>query len=260
MNSLLENIQVDAAIVSNTTSSAIYSQSFSMRGYHRAAAVIQVGTLPATGVAQVQMTIMGGDATTAPSAMSSIAGAYVNIGTSSTSGLVNNAHKIRINCMGSAAATVAAGLTLNFGTSTFLTSATADSTAGHFLTGLASVVAKSLTTLIQTWYPQYNTTYSATGASTISVDVELNNLVPETTGIYAKTTAQSTISGLNVQSLKTQGIVSMSAGKLVATASSFTNFAIRVVSTDSSAIAMAVNVFRDPVYAPKTISAGHTIV
>jgi hypothetical protein len=256
MNSLLENIQVDAAIVSNTTSSALYSQSFSMAGYSEAAAVIQVGPLLTTG-SIVRMAILGGDATTVPASMSSIANAEIVIGTSSTSGYVYGAHKIRINCMGSAAATIATGVSLVIGGVTFVSSTVGDSTNMTFLAGLASVAAHSLTTLLQTVLPQLNTTYGTTGAATIAVDVELNNIKQDTTALSARTTIQSTISGLNVIALKTVGMISMKVPHLMATASSFTNFCIRVSCTDSSTIPVSVVVFRDAHYQPNQIAVGH---
>lgn len=257
MNALLEDIRVDAAIVANTTSSSLYSQSFSMGGYHGAAAVISVGTMPATGDA-ITMAFLGGDSTTVPTSMSSIAGAEISIGTSSTKGTVYNASKVQINVLGSA---IASALSLVVGTSTFISDSTASSTGGAFISGAASAVAKSLSTLIQTWYPAYNTTYSGTGSTACAVTVELINIKPETTALRIASTAQATAGGLGVQSLKSHAIVSLTPAKLMATASSFTNFSIRVNTTGASTIPINVTVFRDPVYSPEIgVGWGHTKV
>lgn len=248
----LDRIQADAAIVVNTTSSVAYSQSFSMNGCHGAEALIQVGTILSTGIT-LKAAWLGGDSTTAPSAMSSIANAEINLCTSSTQGIIQDAYAVQIRIASSAAATLASAVTLNFGTSTFVSDSTASSTGGKFLTGLASVVAKSLTTLIQTWYPQYNTTYSSTGADTCLVDVSLNNIGADTTGIYVKTTAQTTITGIMAYYTKKIGRLSLPPAHLVATASSFTNFALRISCTDSSVIPFSAVILRDMGYVPNQI-------
>jgi len=257
-NGLLEDVQVDVGIPSNSTSSSIYSQSFSMAGYHGAAAAITVGTISATGD-KVTMAILGGDSTTVPSSMSSIAGAEISIGTSSTKGTVYGAQKVQINVLGSA---IASALSLVVGTSTFITDSTASSTGKAFISGAASAVAKSLTTMIQTYYSAYNTTYSGTGSTACAVTVELANMTQDTSALRIASTAQATAGGLGVQALKSIGIVSMSPAKLVATASSFTNFAIRVNTTGASTIPVNVTVFRKPSVAPQEhfIGVGHTIV
>lgn len=256
MQSLLESFQIDAGIVSNSTSSSIYSQSFSMAGYHNAAAIIQVGTMPATGDL-VELQFMGGDSTTVPTSMSSIAGTTIAIGTSSTKGTVYRAQSVQINVLGSA---IASALSITVGTSTFISDSTASSTGKAFLSGAASVVCESLSTMIQTYYPTYNTTYSGTGTTACAVTVELRNMGLDTTGLYIATTAQATAGGLGVLALKNVGVVSMSAAKLIATASSFTNFAIRVNTTGASTIPISVSVVRHGPYAPSKnyISWGHT--
>lgn len=258
MNALLEKFQFDVGIASNSTSSSLYSQSFSMAGYHRAAAIISVGAMPATGDS-IELAFLGGDSTTVPTSMSSIAGATISIGTSSTKGTVLHAQSVQINVLGSA---IASALSIVVGTSTFISDSTASSTGKAFLSGAASVVCESLTTMIQTYYPNYNTTYSGTGSTACAVTVELRNMGIDTTGLYIATTAQATAGGLGVLSLKSGGVVSITAAKLIATASSFTNFAIRVNTTGASTIPVSVAVLREGPYAPppNVIHWGHTKV
>jgi hypothetical protein len=267
MNALMENMRMDAAIVANTTSSAIYSPSYSMAGCHRAAAVIQAGIVagstadPCSTGFLLTMQIMGGDSTTVPTSMSSITDAVVAIGTSSTSGLIKGAHAVDIRVASSAAATLASAVSLTIDDTTFTSNSSASAaTAHHFLTGLASVVVKSMTTVFKVAFPNMNVTYSGTGGDTCVCSMERVNITPDTSGIYVKATAQTTITGISVRPTKTLAAISLTPGKLCSTASSFTNFAVRVHSTESSVIPLSVMVFRDPVNAPSNLSTLHVKV
>jgi hypothetical protein len=111
--------------------------------------------------------------------------------------------------------------------------------------------------MIQTYYPAYNTTYSATGGTAAVCDVELTDIQATTTGLRISCTAQATISGFTVQSMKSQGLISLPVARLMATASSFTNFCVRVNSTLSSACPVAVTIIREPIMAPQNIGMGH---
>jgi hypothetical protein len=250
---LLENLKVDGAIQLNSTSSSLRSQSFSMAGYHRAAVVIQVGTIPATGDI-VTMSILGGNATIAPASMSSITNATASLRTSSTSGLVSNCAAARINVLGSAIDTairtlVVNGITLMGGSNaTYATASGGTAVFGFIGAGAASAVAKSLATAIQTRVTNVECTYSGTGTTACALDLVLKN--PGATVINISATAQSTISGFNAQSIRTQAIISFTAGDLMSTNSSNTNFSVLVNCTGSSAIPVSVLVVRDPRSAP----------
>jgi len=267
MKALLEDLRMDAAIVMNSTSSVIYSQSFSMAGCHKAAAVIQQGWIPGSTVRlavstgfTMTMKLLGGDATTVPASMSSISGAAVSIGTSSTSGLIKGAHAVDIAIHSSAAATIASAVSLEINGITFQTNSSASAATAHnFLNGIATVVAVSLTTVLKVAFPNMNVTHAGTGDTAV-VSMELVDIKPDTSGIYVKTTGNTTITGISVYPTKAMGIITLTPGKLVATASSFTNFCVRVSCTDSSIIPLSVMVFRDPVYAPSNLSTLHTIV
>lgn len=267
MNALMENLRMDAAIVANTTSSAIYSQSFSMAGCHRAAAVLQSGRVigstadPCATGFLLTMQILGGNSTVVPTSMSSITGAVVSIGTSSTSGLIKGAHAADVRIASSAAATLASAVSLTIDDIEFTSNSSASAaTAHHFLTGVASIVAHSLCTVLKVAKPNMNVTYSGSAGDTCVVSMERVNITPDTSGIYIKTTAQTTITGLSVVITKALAAISLTPGKLVATASSFTNFCVRVVSTESSIIPLSVMVFRDPVFAPSNLSTLHVKV
>lgn len=268
MNALMENLRMDAAIVTNTTSSAIYSQSFSMAGCHGAAAVIQAGIVagstadPCSTGFLLTMQILGGDSTTVPTSMSSISGAVVAIGTSSTSGLIKGAHAVDVRIASSAAATLASAVSLTIDDIEFTSNSSASAaTAHHFLTGVASIVAHSLCTVLKVAFPtNMNVTYSGSAGDTCLVSMERVNITPDTSGIYVKATAQTTITGISVLQTKALAAISLTPGKLTATASSFTNFCVRVVSTETSVIPLSVMVFRDPVNAPSNLSTLHVKV
>lgn len=250
---LLEDLKVDVAINANSTSSALYSQSFSMAGYHRAAVLINVGEISATGD-QVNVSILGGNSTVAVSSMSSISNATLAVGTSSTKGTVNGAASAKINVLGSAITSAIRtvtlnGVTLQGGTNaTYATAAGGTAVVGFTGAGAASVVAKSLTTVIKANFTAITATYSGTGSTACAVTLTLTD--PGATVINVATTAQSTAGGLGVQALRSLGIISFAAGDLASTASSFSNFGVLVSCTGSSAIPVNVTIFRDPGYVP----------
>jgi len=260
MNALLENMQVDVGIQTNTTSSSIYTQSFSMKGYSRAAAVLVVGAITATG-GIVQAQLMGGDSTTAPSGMSSITNATIAVGTSSTSGKVYNAHKVRIICNSDTGTVCATGTKLTIKGQEFIVGSTAGSSTAVYTIGgssVSSAICKSLTTTInRVFATSYHATYSATGTTAAICDIELINIQATTTGLSVIATAQATIAGFMVASLKSQGILSFPVARLMATASSFTNFCIRLNTTAASSIPCGVTIFRDPIMSPQNLGAGH---
>lgn len=246
----LENMKIDVGIQANSTSSSIYTPSFSMKGVHRAIAICQVGANSATGDV-VHFSILGGDSTTAPASMSSITNATLDIGTSSTKGTIIKASKLRIHCLGSA---IASALSLTFGTSTFETDSTASNTAKEFVNGVSSAVAKSLTTMIQSYYPNLNTTYSGTGTTAAYVDVDIANQMSSM--LYAATTACATAGGLAVQSLLAAGAICLGADDLTSTASSFTNFAVLANCTGSSAVPLTVTILREMAHSPSSDNQG----
>lgn len=260
MNSLLEGMQVDVGLQTNTTSSSIYTQSFSMKGYHRAAAVLVVGAITATG-AILEAQLMGGDATTAPASMSSITNATIAVGTSSTSGKVYNAHKVRIICNSDTATICATGTKLVIKNSTFTVNSTAGSSTAVYTIGgssVSSAICKSLaTTVNRVFATSYHATYSATGTTAAICDIELTNIQATSTGLSVVATAQATISGFTVNSMKSQGLLSFTPARLMATASSFTNFCIRVNTTAASSVPCGVMIFRDPINVPNNIGFGH---
>lgn len=254
---LMEEYKVDAAIQTNSTSSSLYSKSYSMAGFGRGAVLINVGAMTATGDC-VHVKLLGGDSTTAPASMSSITNATVDIGSSSTKGTVYGAAVARIYCLGSAITTALRTITLNGITlaggsaATYATASTAvggTAVVGFVGAGAASVVAHGLCTAIKaaTVLSNLSATYGATGSTAPYVELAAAN--PGATVVNVACTAQTTAGndtgGFYVQSQISQGIISFNAADIMSSASSFTNFCVRVNSTGSSTIPVAITVIRD---------------
>ena len=260
MERLLESMQVDVGIQTNTTSSSIYTQSFSMKGYRSAAVYMAVGAITATG-AILQAQVLGGVSTTAPASMSSISNATIAVGTSSTSGKVYNAHKVRIICNSDTGTVCATGTKLVIKDNTFTVGSTAGSSTAVYTIGgssHSSAICKSLaTTINRVFATSYHATYSGAGTTAAICDIELTNIQATTTGLSVIATAQATIAGFLVSSLKSQGMISFTPDRLTATASSFTNFCVRVNTTAASSVPVGITIIREPINAPNNIGSGH---
>lgn len=255
---ILEDVRVDAAIQTNATSSSLYSRSYSIKGVHRVSAHCIVGIIPATG-AQVNFSIVGGNATEGVSSYVALTNATLAIGTSSTAGTIADCLKARISVLGSAMTTAIRtitvdGITLHGASNaTYATNLTATA-VGFIGAGAASAVAKSLTTAIQANATNVNATYSNTGATVCYVDVEYKPERLMSSGLNVSVTAQTTVGNdtgsFMAQAMLSQGIISFDAADLISTNTSYTNFAVLVNCTLTSVVPVAVNIFRDVAHLP----------
>lgn len=226
-------------------SSAVWSPSFSMKNFDRVCVLIQAGPLPCTG-GDVQGKIYVGDSTTDPTSMSSLSSASIALCTASTAGTFNKIKSFDI-CFGgtwSSASTfsiVIDGVTFDGATA-------ADATAFLYCASDDTSIPESLATLIpavctylkvdklasNTTDYRLRVTPKLEGSRVISVASTAKALCP------ASTDADTW--GVRVNAV--EGMIEFTANDIVATNSSYTNFAVKLFSSNSSTIPMSAVVIR----------------
>lgn len=257
---LSESVKIDLACVNQvglpTTaaastalygSSAIYSPSFSLKNYDRVSILIQAGPLPCTG-GDVQAKVYVGDSTTDPTSMSSLVGAAIALCTASTAGTFTKIKSFDI-CFGGTWSS-ASTFSIAIDGVTFDGATAADATAFLYCASDDTAIPESLATLI----PHICTYLKVEKLASNTTDYRLR-VTPKLEGDRVITVASSAKAlcpastdadtwGVRVNAV--EGMIEFTANDVVATNSSYTNFAIKLFSSNSSTIPMSAHVIRYP--------------
>ncbi len=242
-------LQQEATLVDSTVlggSSIIYSNSFSMKDYDRVSVLISAGPLPTTG-SPVIGKILVGDSTTDPTSMSSLVGAVVNLATASTGAtfVAIKAFDLVFGGAWSSAATYS--ITIDGKVFDGATAAVSSSLLYNSSDGTS--IPESLATLI----PVHCTYLKVDKLASASTYYRLR-ISPKLEGdrvITVSATAKDLCPGAananlwGIQCVAVNGMIEFNANDIVATNSSYTNFAVKMTA-NSSVIPMEAVILRYP--------------
>lgn len=235
-----ELVKMDCLIVANSTSSAIYSNKWSLAEYANGAVLITAG-LQTTG-AGITGYLVAGNSTTAPSGMTAVTGSSFVVsvaGSTIVSGVeVGIALKGTISTASTGVTVVVNGVTL--------TGATAGSATGlTFIMTDATAAAASLATVIAAVCTDLETTFSGSGTAA-DVRIRPKNGVGDRV-ITVATTACATASSdkIGAYRLNNSAIVNFKADEIVSQNATYTHAALYLLTTESSALPFNAVLIRD---------------
>lgn len=243
---ILERFKIDAGDYVVTASSAYKSGRFSMKGYDRAAVIVQAGTLGASSaVNNLDVSILAGPATENVSSFAALSGATASVGPT-TSGQLRNIQGFKIFFHG----TYATGSEIDIDGNKFILSSSNETTGGkyYFQSSVSSVATLKLSTLIPavcTYLECTNVDPGTTGADHVACRLRRDG-VGFRTGCTVLTTAINASSdGFGVLAKGAVGMIEFTASDLKSTASSYTDFAVQVNTSVSTSLPFSVTVIRE---------------
>lgn len=235
---LSEKVKIDTVDFGYTSTSAV-SRKFSMANYEKAAVIVTVGPYPSSALAgggPLTASIVVGPSSQGESSFSELSGSTASFATA-TAGAVTKAQAVQF-LLWSSAYTTAHNLTIN-GVNFNSTSTAANSSYKQWtINTIATAVAQSLSTLLATHLgSNIHTTYAGAGTAA-SVTIEAKD---SSTYVTVVSTGQSTAGSggvadsINIRPLRQQAIIEFTAADLVSTASSYTDFAVKLASSGAGA-------------------------
>jgi hypothetical protein len=243
---ILERFSIEAGDHVVAASSAYTSGRFSMKGYDKAVVFVQCGTLgQSSAVNNCDISIMAGAATDGVSSFVALTGATASI-QPTTSGQLRNVQGFKIFFHG----TITTGQSFTIDDKEFVLSSTNESTGGkyYFQSSVSSVATLKLSTLIPavcTYLECTNVDSASTGADYVACRLKRGSPA-ERTGCTVLTSAINASSdGYGVVAKGLTGAVEFTASDLVSTNSSYTDFAVKVATTISTALPFSVTVIRE---------------
>jgi hypothetical protein len=217
-----------------------------MKGYDKAAVFVQCGTLGGSSVVNnCDVSIVAGAATDAIGSFAALTGATASVGPT-TSGQLRNIQGFKIFFHG----TYATGATIDIDGKEFVLSSTNETTGGKYLfqSSVSSIATLKLSTLIPAVLPYLectNVDSASTGADYVACRLKRGSPA-ERTGCTVLTSAINASSdGFGVSAKGLTGAIEFTAADLVSTNSSYTDFAVKVNTTVSTAWPFSVTVIRE---------------
>ena len=237
-----ELCKMDCLIAANATSSAIYSNRFSLKEYKRGSVIVTAG-LQTTG-AGLTGYLVAGDSTTAPSGYTQIPGSSFVVSVAGST--ITSGNEIGIALKGTIS-TASTGITVIVDGYTF-TAATAgnstNATALAFACNDATVAAASLSSVIAAVCTYVETTFSGSGTAA-DVRIKPKNGVGDRQ-ITVKTTACATASSdkIGAYRISQSAIVDFDSDDIGAISTAYTHAAVYLVTSESSVIPYNAYVIR----------------
>lgn len=226
-----ESVKMDCLIACNATSSAMYSNKFSLKDYPQGAIIVTAGT-QTTGAGLIGY-LVAGNSTTAPSGMTQVTGSSFVVSYSGST--ITSGNEVGIALKGTIS-TASTGVTVVVNGVT-LTGATAGSATGlTFIMTDATAAAASLATVIAAVCTDLETTFSGSGTA---ADVRIR--CKEGVGarsISVATTACATASSdkIGAYRINQSAIIDFKASEIVAQNATYTHAALYLLTTESSVI------------------------